>query len=85
MKEANLIRRVREERVARKYESRENDKVLGCGSARGYEEVRLHITDAEDRGWRIHGEDAVEKWSTSVNWEEDHAIKAERRSFANVQ
>jgi len=25
------------------------------------------------------GDDAAEEWSTQVNWEEDSAIKAERR------
>jgi len=25
------------------------------------------------------GDDAAEEWSTSVNWEEDSTIKAERR------
>jgi len=28
------------------------------------------------------GDDVAEEWSTSVNWEEDPAIKAKRRSFA---
>jgi len=28
------------------------------------------------------GDDAAEEWSTPVNWEEDPAIKVERRSKA---
>jgi len=29
------------------------------------------------------GDDAAEEWSIPVNWEEDHAIKAERRRRRN--
>jgi len=28
---------------------------------------------------KISGNDAAEKWSTSVNWEEDPAVKAKRK------
>jgi len=28
-------------------------------------------------------DDAAEEWSIPVNWEEDHAIKAERREVSN--
>jgi len=30
------------------------------------------------------GDNAAEEWSTLVNWEEDHAIKAKQRSSKHV-
>jgi len=76
MDETNLVKRVREERVPGHMKRKRLKKSWGEVVKEDMKKRGLYVNDAQDKNkWRRF----CRKWSTSFNWEEDPAIKAERR------